>query len=81
MYFALINTFERDAQHAGRIISRHRSLEVAARCQEKFDRAVKRANGVHSYVPTRVVVVSPALRVGSWVRHSDIEDERERERI
>ncbi len=34
------------------IISRHRTIEAAARAEVKFSRAVKRSNGEHSYIPT-----------------------------
>lgn len=39
----------------GREISRHRTIETAARAQYRFDRAVTKANGRDSYVRTAIV--------------------------
>ena len=36
------------------IISNHRSLRAAVLAERKFLRAVKRANGSNSYIPTRI---------------------------
>jgi len=37
-----------------RTISRHRSLEAAVKAEHRFQRAVKRANGESSYIPTEI---------------------------
>lgn len=44
--FHLIDTFN------DRRISSHRSLEAAIKADRAYDRAVKRANGESSYIPT-----------------------------
>ena len=36
------------------IVSNHRSLRAAVLAERKFLRAVKRANGSNSYIPTRI---------------------------
>lgn len=35
-------------------VSAHRSLEAAAKSERRFLRAVKRANGSNSYIPTEI---------------------------
>ena len=47
--YTLVDTFN-DA-----VISRHRTVEAAARAELKHDRAVKRANGPTSYIPTAIL--------------------------
>ncbi len=37
-----------------RVISGHRSLSAAVTASAKFSRAVRRANGQNSYIPTRI---------------------------
>lgn len=39
----------------GVTISRHRSLEAAVAADIRFGRAVKRANGASSYIPTEII--------------------------
>ena len=46
--FELYDTFN------GHTISRHRSIEAAIKADRKFQRAVKRANGSNSYIPTEI---------------------------
>lgn len=36
-------------------VSRHRSIEAAVRASYRFSRAVRRANGAGSYVPTVIL--------------------------
>jgi hypothetical protein len=36
-------------------VSRHRSIETAVRASLRFSRAVKRANGQNSFIPTRIL--------------------------
>lgn len=38
-----------------RTVSRHRSIEAAVRASYRFSRAVKRANGRNSYLPTVIL--------------------------
>lgn len=38
-----------------RTVSRHRSIEAAIRASYQFSRAVKRANGASSYIPTVIL--------------------------
>lgn len=49
--YALFDTFNR------RIISRHRSPEAAGRADRRYQRAVKKANGPSTYIPTTIVRV------------------------
>jgi hypothetical protein len=44
-----------------RIISRHRTLEAAAKAQAKHSRAVKRHNGASSYIPTAIAYEGKAV--------------------
>lgn len=55
--YLLIDTFNR------RLISRHRSLATAVAADRKYARAVKRANGRDSYIPT--MIRAAGKRVGS----------------
>ncbi len=43
--------------------SRHRTIEAAVKAERKLLRAVKRANGQNSYLPTRIEEKSPG---GKW---------------
>jgi hypothetical protein len=47
--YKLIDTFN------DKIISKHRTVEAAAKTEIKFSRAVKRNNGASSYIPTKCV--------------------------
>lgn len=46
------------------IISNHRSLRAAVLAERKFSRAVKRANGSNSYIPTRIEYLTDDLQ---WI--------------
>jgi len=46
--YVLVDTFN------NKLISRHRTEAAAGRACEKFQRAVKRANGKDSYIPTKI---------------------------
>ena len=46
--YALYDTFN------GRVISRHRTPAAVGRANSRFQRAVKRANGQSSYIPTTI---------------------------
>lgn len=55
MYY-LINTMSRvEANHVGRVISRHRTIETALKAQAKLARSVREANGQNSYLPTTIL--------------------------
>lgn len=47
-----------------RTVSSHRTVEAAVKSERKFSRAVKRANGANSWIPTRIEVRNDA---GWWV--------------
>jgi hypothetical protein len=49
MKFTLHDTFN------GGTVSVHRSIETAVRASLRFSRAVKRANGQNSFIPTRIL--------------------------
>ncbi len=55
-----------------RTVSHHRTVEAAGKSERKFIRAVKRANGKSSYIPTRIEVIEDSS--GSWVAadHDDV---------
>jgi hypothetical protein len=38
-----------------RVVSRHRTLEAAVRARYRFSRAIRRANGENSYIPTEIL--------------------------
>ena len=44
-----------------RTISRHRTLAKAARAELAHDRAVRRANGSSSYIPTEILLDGAAI--------------------
>ena len=46
--YSLYDTFN------DRIISRHRTIEATAAADRKYQRAIKRANGQNSYIPTTI---------------------------
>jgi hypothetical protein len=50
-YFILFDTFNK------KIISRHRSIKTAILANERFQRAVKRANGASSYIPVDLMIL------------------------
>lgn len=68
--YALINTF-----NGNRVISRHRTIDNAVKADIKFQRAVKRANGRDSYMPTDIVEIKRVA--GCEVRCELPEDDRE----
>lgn len=48
MKYTLHDTFN------DRLLSSHRSIETAVRASYRYERAVKRANGESSYIPTEI---------------------------
>jgi hypothetical protein len=50
--FALINTFPALPDHLGQVISFHRTEEAAEKANASLQKAIKRANGNSSYLPT-----------------------------
>ena len=61
MKYTLRDTFN------GVTVSNHRSLEAAVAAEIKFGKAVKRANGASSYIPTEI------LRNGKRLTDDEIE--------
>jgi len=55
-----------------RIVSNHRSIIAAVKAQAKFSRAVTRANGGNSYIPTIIEYNAD----GTWIKcdPSDVQD-------
>lgn len=48
--------FELNDTFNNRVISRHKTLEAAIRAGERHNRAVKKANGQSSYIPTLITL-------------------------
>jgi len=46
--FVLFDTFN------NQVVSRHRSIEAAEKADVRFQRAIKKANGKSSYIPTQI---------------------------
>ena len=65
--FALINTFHKSVRHTGIIISRHHTEAAAENAAERHARAVRRANGRDSYVPTTIKIVPRHFRAGDLI--------------
>lgn len=61
MYYAVVNSFHRDWQNAGFVVSRHRTLAAAFAADAKIQRAVQRG----AYLPT--IIIETTLKVGEWV--------------
>jgi hypothetical protein len=69
--FTLVNTMTQVlGDSIGTVISQHRTLDAAEHANTILQRAVKRANGNSSYLPTRIVE-APAMPRGRHVRNSD----------
>lgn len=70
MKYTLRDTFN------GVTISHHRSLEAAVAADIKFGRAVKRANGQSSYIPTEILCDGKRLTDDeieqAWAIHESI---------
>ena len=47
-----------------RVVSQHRTVDAAAKAEDRFLRAVRRSNGPTSYIPTRIEERNEA---GTWV--------------
>lgn len=62
--YKLIDTFNNCT------ISRHRTVEAAVKADIRFQRAVKRANGTNSYIPT-IVVDADGERVDTLAEQYD----------
>ena len=60
--YALINTLNGhrydDGEILGDIISRHRTPAAAAKADDRHQRAVRRANGSSSYIPTAIIDIA-----------------------
>lgn len=56
MTYLLINTMNQiGVDSIGTVVSKHRSVEAASAANGKLQRAVRRANGQNSYLPTTIV--------------------------
>jgi Cu/Ag efflux protein CusF len=64
MKIALINTMTRMDTYVGTVLSLHRSVEAAEKADSELQRAVKRANGQNSYLPTIIREVDPKAKTG-----------------
>lgn len=73
MYY-LVNEMDNSEESAfGRVVSAHRTAAAAWRADARLQRAVKRANGGTSYLPTIVVRSRKRLRRGAAVYRRDAE--------
>jgi hypothetical protein len=70
--YALVNNFNATSNTFGTIISRHNSVDAANKADDAYQRAVKRANGSNSYIPTVVVerTVGDKVARGSYAPRS-----------
>jgi hypothetical protein len=59
MKFRIFDTFNR------RVVSNHRSLRTTVIAQDKFSKAVRRANGENSYIPT---IIEYTDDEGDWLK-------------
>lgn len=57
--YRIYDTFNR------RVVSNHRSLRTAVIAQDKFFKAVRRANGENSYIPT---IIEYTDEEGEWLK-------------
>ena len=74
--FVLINTFSSiPGRDLGCVVSCHRSRDTAERAAKALQRAVKRANGQGSYIPTHVAKVGRRFKVGDTVAYDDVVEE------
>jgi hypothetical protein len=69
--YVLINTLEGNADCLGQALSCHRSKAAAEEADGRVQRAVKRANGQASYLPTCVVWIRGGT-AGAWVYRSEV---------
>jgi hypothetical protein len=60
--FALVNTFSALPGHVGSVQSFHRTEAAAEKADKALQKAVKRANGKSSYLPTVIVEVDAAAK-------------------
>lgn len=69
---ALINVFNCPADSIGRVISCHRTEKAAEAARYRHGRAVRRANGSTSYVPTRIVELARRVSADQALVLADI---------
>ncbi len=71
--YALINTFDRQPNSIGTVLSLHRSEEAADAANRKYQCDIKRSNGRSCYLPTMVSKVCQGRwRKGDAVRQSEL---------
>lgn len=68
--FALINTFNALPGRLGSVVSFHRTEAAAIAADVKLQKAVKRANGQSSYLPTIIVEVGAAAKKSTSLEES-----------
>lgn len=72
--YAVVNTMNQiGTDSIGTVISRHQTQEAAEQAQARHQRAVRRANGDQSYIPTRVVILTEDIRPGGHVRPRNVQ--------
>lgn len=69
--YRIYDTFNR------RVVSNHRSLRTAVIAQDKFSKAVRRANGQNSYIPT---IIEYTDNEGEWLKlpADEVQDAQQR---
>jgi uncharacterized membrane protein YecN with MAPEG domain len=72
--FAVLNTMSAvsGSSTVGRCESKHRTFEAAEAANQRLQRAVKRANGQSSYLPTRIVEVKGSAKAGALMDAADL---------
>jgi len=70
MKIAIINTMSAHDNHAGTVISTHRSRAAAERADAALQRAIKKHNGQNSYLPTVIAEVEAKAKKGMRIHDS-----------
>lgn len=70
--YALINTMSAVDVYVGRVLSMHRTAEAAETADTKLQRAVKRANGQNSYLPTVIRKINRKSFRGDMIERADV---------
>jgi hypothetical protein len=71
--YAIINTFEVSSpRYVGHVVSLHRTAKAAIAADTRLQAAVRRKNGVQSYLPTIVRQVLVAARRGQRLEATEV---------
>lgn len=70
--YAIINTMQAWDYYVGSVVSVHRTAEAAEAADAKLQRAVKRANGQNSYLPTVIRKLNCRAQNGDMIDRSEI---------